>query len=155
MGIKQYLKVEKRFRKIWLMAIIFIAILAILDIQTMHFWNLEITQDYAVVFWTFVFLAVLLSCITYYFIKKDKSESVAVGVIFYSLIWTGWEDIWFYLIKDQSIPSSMVHLLQHPVIGFIPRYLGAETVTPFYLILIAIIGVVVGLLSSNYLIKKL
>lgn len=156
MEIKQWYKIEKRkFKWIWISAFVFIIFLALMDIWGMPFWNKDITSLYAKQFWTFVFVAVLLAGIMYYIFKRDKSESVAVVVAFYSLILTGWEDIFFYLIKDHSLPASMPHLMNHFVIGWIPRTFGMETVTPFTLILIAGVGLLVGIPLTNYLIKKL
>ena len=155
MNINRYFKIEKRFRKIWWIAGAFIIFLALMDINTMDFWNLAITAKYANVFWIFAGVAVILACLTYYIFKRDKSESVAIGVIFYSLILFGAEDIMFYLIKDGVLPASMPHLFSTPFIGGIAKLLGLSTVTPLSLILSVTIGVLLGLLISNYLIKKL
>ena len=146
---------NKQYWRIWILAIVFVIVLALIDISTMNFWNLEITQDYAKVFWTFTFIAVALSCVTYYIFKRDKSEAVAIGVIFYGLIYSGLEDVLFFIIRDRALPASMEHLLPHTTIGFLSRTFNMETVTPLFLIITLIIGSFITYKVSKYLIRKM
>lgn len=147
---------KEQLKKTFLIAIGFTIVLGWLDFSTMNFWNLPITQDFGIFYWRFVTVAVILMASMVWVFKKDKSEAVAVGSIFYILSVTGWEDFWFYLFSQQSIPATMNHLFENGTfMGWLAKTMGLSTVTPTSLIISMVVGIIVAYYVSQYLIKKL
>lgn len=154
---KKLSKEEKiRFRNIWILGIVFVFLLALIDIWGIPFWGTDNVKLYARQFWTFALIAITLAGIIYWIITRDVSEAIATFVIFFGLATTGLEDFFFFLIKDGLIPSSMNHLFQNGTfMGLISRIFGFTTVTPLSLILSIAIGGFLTYLISMFLIKNL
>lgn len=145
---------KKQYRNVWIVGIIFVAILGIIDILGIPLWFTDQVKLYAEIYWVFVAIVAATAGIIYWIVKKDKSEAVAISAIFYILSTTGLEDFFFYIFKDQALPTSMPHLMNHAFIGTIAKIMGLETVTPIVLIVSIILGGIITYYVSKYLIKK-
>jgi len=146
---------KEQIKKVFIIVIVFTIILGAVDIWGIPFWNKDITQLYASQFWFFAYLAIAIGALMIWILKKDKSDAIAVGSIFYILSVSGWEDFWFYILKDQSLPSTMQHLFDNgTIMGKVAEFMGFSTVTPTSLIVSMILGLVVSYYLSQYLIKK-
>ena len=142
------------YRFIWLLLPLFI-FLAIMDIWGIPFWGTENVKLFAQVFWVFAFAIVLGMALSYYNLTRDKSETIAFISGFIILMYTGLEDIFFYLIKDRVLPASMPHLFEHGIIDIPAKAMGLTTVTPLSLIISVSIGITVTYFLITYLHKKL
>ena len=106
---------------------------------------------YVDLYWIFAYALVIVMGLTYFLITRDKSESVAFMIAFVILEKTGLEDVIYYMIKQQSLPMVMDHLMKHPVISVPAKTLGLSTVTPLSLM----ISVIIGILVATFVAKKL
>ena len=146
---------NSELKKVFLIAIVFTIVLGYLDFSTMNFWNTDLTKDFGIFYWDFVLVAVVLAASMVWIFKRDKSEAIAVGSVLYIMSITGWEDFWFYIISQQSIPASMIHLYNNGTfMGGVAKFMGLSTVTPTSLIVSMILGLVGSYYLAKYLIKK-
>ena len=111
---------------------------------------------YMVLFWTFAYLMILAIAATHYFIKKDKSEALALGIIPFILLQFGVEDVFFYLFGGHefwtaTMPWLTENLWAPTLIG---RAAGFEIITGPVLFVSALIGVLVSVKVADYLQKN-
>ncbi len=140
---------------IWIIAIVFVAILGLIDIYGKPLWGLgELTSLYGTIYWLFVGLSSVMASLVHYVVRKDLSEMFATFIIFFGLAYSGLEDIFFYFFEG-GFPASMNHLYNHITLGILPRILGLQTVTPFTLIFTVMLSIPILVLVSIVLIKKL
>jgi len=113
----------------------------------------SVEQPFLTLFWAFVYFMIFLCALTYYLVRKDKSEAIAITATSYILISSGLEDLLFY--KLQNIPlENMTWFINTPM-GFTSKYiLGLDTVTPIGLIINIILFGIAGILLAKYLITK-
>lgn len=110
-------------------------------------------------FWLYSYaLGAIVALAYYFFVKRDWSESLAIFISFFIMIWSGLEDLIFYLIRpifqpefSFGIPATLDHLYTHPIIGNISKAMGLTTVTPASLI----ISIFIGAIITYYVIKYL
>lgn len=135
------MKLDK-FHKAIIFSIALLAIVAVMDYQT-----------YPASFWLYSLVLGGTLAMSYYWFKKDKSETLAIFLAFVIMLYTGLEDLIFYII-GWNIPSSIPHLYTHPVIGFVAKTMGLSTVTPLSLIISVAIGGLIVYFLSRYLKDK-
>lgn len=142
MGKVKDLMKDKKFLVFVGVIILMFAALAILDYMQypQAFW------------WHGITWALLISVLYYFAIKPDLSEAGSLFLAFLVLLYTGLEDILFYIfgaIVGKPIPASMEHLTKHEVIGTLSSWLGYSTVTFESLAICVAIG---GLIAFGILI---
>ena len=114
---------------------------------------------YPTSFWLYGYaLGAVFALAYYFFVYRDASEAIAIFLAFFIMLWTGLEDLVFYLIRPLfqpehawGIPATMDHLYTHPVMGVISKTMGLSTVTPVALIISVLIGGVAAYYVVNYL----
>jgi len=147
------------------LSIVIVAIISYLDIQGMIYWSsFSTTQAYTsgqqgIYFWNFfksiAFSIFLILPVTYFLlVKRDVSESIALGLSSY-LIWMfGLADILYFIFQREAIPMLLPWLNNHPIIGFISNNLGFEQVTNLSLFISVMIGFIVVFLTTKVMKEK-
>jgi len=132
---------NKQFRNVVIVSFLLVLAAALLDVYGSILWINEgggwegaayvaAGHIYQTVFWAAIYIAVAAIAITYYLIKKDKSEALALLLIPVILLQFGVEDVLFYLLKGLNVladtmpwlmnklipPTVLTNLLHQPVI---------------------------------------
>jgi len=132
-----------------MVAVVFIAIVAVADrLWGMDKWA-ESSQYTVQAFWIMVYSAMFLMGGIYYSVKKDKSEALLIVLIPMILLLFGLEDILYFMLFRETIPLQLPWLSGIPL--FIANVLGQPVVTNVTLV----ISLGIGLVISYILIKKL
>lgn len=148
-------KHEFNFKIVLLITFLLVIFLAFMDFLGYNMWlgaggfNGEIYKslehNYMIQFWTFALsLGVVISTI-YYLFRRDWSETIAIMSFYLMLLWSGWEDIFYYIIMRIPLDNQMVWLNNNKFIMFITNILGSSVVNPISLIISAILGLLIGL----------
>jgi membrane protein DedA with SNARE-associated domain len=152
---------KDRYWKIVGIAYLIPVLFAILDVIGAKMWveaggsepYLAAESLYMLQFWSFGYLLIGLIGLTYYLVRGDKSEALALVLVPLVLLWSGVEDIIYFIIKgipladvvkDWSMstpfpPSIVANLRGHEQI------LGPDIA----------IGAVIGIILAYYLAKWL
>ena len=139
------------YRLIFSLLFVFI-FLAYVDLQYDDTFRAStVFKEYVGLFWMLTYGLIIFEAYVYYSATKDKSETIGLVVAFFILLQTWLEDVLYYLIKIKTLPSSMPHLFQHPVMGKIASLMGYSTVTPTSLIVSLTIGIIVTYYVVKYL----
>jgi hypothetical protein len=141
-----------RFWKVvWLSALMPVAF-AILDVIGSKMWaslggfaaEAYVTAEplYMRQFWGFAYLIIAVIALTYYLVRKDKSEALALILVPYILLQFGVEDVLYYIFKGlslsgQTMPWLWNHLIPPTVMA---RLFGLEMITGGILVVSALIG---------------
>jgi hypothetical protein len=164
---------KKLWRKInleryWIaffLAILIVVLIAWIDVQGMVYWGSFSTTDAYVTgqqgtaFWSFfksiVFVIFAILPFAYYFLyRRDKSEAISLFVGEWILWMFGFADLMFFVLSQQLIPSSLVWLNTHPIIGTISNVLGYENVTSVSLLFSVFVGFILAYLTGKILKDK-
>ncbi len=104
------------------------------------------------IFWALAILIGVAVCFTYYICLKDLSETIGVGLTYFLAAIAGWEDIFYYAIKGQSIIGMQLPDLKINVfINTISHFLGASVPNGNTLIASAVIGAIIILVADYFL----
>lgn len=99
-------------------------------------------SQYMEFFWTWAYVLIgLLGICYWFFVKKDKSETLAVILVPLVLLWGGLEDILYYLFTGLPLSETMPWLDNNFYVGNIARVLGFENVNPLSLIISISFGI--------------
>jgi hypothetical protein len=154
---------NKRFWNVVKVAFLLPALFAVMDVVGAKLWakiggwesSAYVTAGhiYQYAFWSMAYVAVAGIALTYYLIRKDKSESLALLLIPVILLQCGVEDIIFYWFSglNASIATMpwLMNNLWPPTI--ISNILGQPVITGTILYFTAFAGII----GSYYLAKKL
>jgi len=104
-------------------------------------------------FWLFAYALIAVVALTYWFIKKDKSESLALITTPIILLWSGWEDIIYYIIGGhQFFGTTMPWLYENCFfMRWVAQMMGQTTVTDITLIVSATLGAVIAYYTYKWL----
>ena len=110
---------------------------------------------YQTIFWTLALLVIAATAITYYLIKKDKSEAIALFFIPIILLQFGVEDVLFYLLKglnlfQDTMPWLTGNLWPPTIIAYA---LGQNIINGGILFISAIIGIILSFIVAKQLEK--
>jgi hypothetical protein len=108
---------------------------------------------YMALFWIFAYTMVFAIALTYWFVKRDKSEAIALGLIPVVLLQFGAEDIWFYLFGGHQLFGVTMPWLTENLwpLTIVSWMLGEPVVTGYTLLA----GAMIGYLLSAVIAKKL
>ena len=107
---------------------------------------------YMALFWGFAYTMIIAVSLIYYVIKKDISESLAIVVASFGLLWGGLEDIVYYIFMGLKMEELPWLIDKMP--GLTARVLGYTTVTPILLLINLTIFTAVSYKTIKYLEKK-
>lgn len=156
---------KKRFWTVVGLAALLPIIFAILDNIGYNMWKslggfageayTTASPHYMALFWGFAWIMIAAIAITYYLIRRDKSEALAIFLVPAILLQFGLEDIFYYIFMgipiDQTLPWLTQNLWPPTIISWI---LGATDVTNTGIIISAIIGIILTYYTTKYLLKK-
>lgn len=91
-----------------------------------------------------VLLLFALAGIIYYYVRRDKSEALAVSLVPYILWRFGWSDVLYFILQGKSIPSTLPWLSESPPYSWVMHWFGVVQVTPTVLICTAIVGAIIA-----------
>ncbi|MCD6435541.1 MAG: hypothetical protein J7L15_04065 [Clostridiales bacterium] len=141
-----------------------VVLIAYLDIQGLIFFT-EMGRDYTSgrfprSYWvafrnTAYILMGLVSLCYYYFVNKDKSETLAVFLTPFILFWSGASDILYFILRKVSIPETLPWLDNHIFIGWVSKSLGFTGVTNVSLIISVFVGLLLVFLVTKFLKEKI
>ena len=118
------IKLNDRFSIAVLIGILIVPFLALMDVYGLGMFNKiggfngtayqTIHSSYMGFFWIFAYALIILVGVCYYFFyRRDKSETLAVLVTPIILVWSGFEDLLFYIFTWTPFKGSMPWLDQH------------------------------------------
>lgn len=140
--------------KALLLVIVFVIFIGFLDtIQIQATMNLENTDDskwdlynqYTLPAWIALWVACILAiALMYYWATKDKSEAIGLFSAGFIMIFTGMEDIFYFLFSPQKMTACMQWLndLNAPVSWWSKYILGEACVSPLALYTFSALGFV-------------
>lgn len=145
---------KTKFGKAILLGIALIVFFAYMDSLGYNMWATlggfgsenysNIETQYMEFFWTWAYVLIgLLGICYWYFVKKDKSETLAVILVPLILLWGGLEDILYYLFVGLPFSGTMPWLNNNFYMGNIARILGFENVTFPSLIISILFGIII------------
>jgi hypothetical protein len=147
--------------KLYLMMFILIILIAYIDtlqintffaINTAEAWNLYNTHTLPsfIKLWLII---VAIPAIVYYLFAKDISEALGIFATGFILLFTGVEDVFYFIFSTQSMSQCMQWFndLNAPVATWARVVFNQSCVSPEALISFAILGIVV----SYFVFKKL
>lgn len=108
---------------------------------------------YMALFWSSASFMILLVAGVYYILKKDLSESLAIFLVGLLSIFSGLEDVIYYLLHGWTLDSSMPWLMNSPA-STLSQILGMETVTPISLLGNIILFGFIAYYLTNWLYAK-
>ena len=148
------------------LSIFVVALIAYLDIQGMIYWASFSSEEaytsglQGLAFWNFfksiAFSLMLIVPICYwFFVRKDKSEVLALFLSSYILWMFCFSDLLYFIFQRKIIPSTLPWLINHPVAGWVSSNLfGNPMVTSLSLITTVIIGFVIVFFMTKILKEK-
>ena len=148
---------------------LFVAVLTVLavawiDIQGMIYWSSFSSADAYTLgqqgydFWIFfksvVMILFLILPLTYFFLyRRDFSEALSLWTSEMILWMFGFADVMYFVLQKQNLPSTMVYLNNHPVIGYISNFMGYSNVNPISLLSCVVLGFILAY-SSAWILKN-
>lgn len=151
------------FEKVAWISVIIVVFLAIMDVQGLHmFQNVggfcsetysKMEDDYQTLFWTFSYVLIGVVALVYYFVRKDKSETLALVLLPLILLWSGIEDILYYIFGQfPFVGVTMPWLYENCwFMRWVAEMMGQTTVTSTTLIASSALGVIIAYYIYKYL----
>ena len=152
------MKTPKRWKQIPIIAgfsIVLVAVIAYLDvllvgglfeINTELGW--EIFAHTIGPTWWKIWLVIFAAIgVTWYIVHRDWTESLGIFLFGGIIVSTGLEDIIYFIISPQTMPACMAYLNDIGFINFASKMLGEACVSPTGLIINAIGGVILAILT--------
>ncbi len=143
--------------------IMLVAVIAFLDVQGLIVFS-DLGIDYTAgdfpQSWWFAFrntayiLMALVAVSYYYFVNRDKSETLAVFLTPFILFWVGLSDVLYFVFRKVPIPETFPWLDNHIIIGNISRLLGYDVVTSFTLLFSVLLGFISVFIVTKILKEK-
>lgn len=138
-------KMAKEERKnIFILSLVVIAVFGFIDSRQIVLFQL--TQDWTnyliyiapnfILSWILVLLGI---AVTYYILKKDKSEAVGIFTAGYIMLLMGVEDLFFFILSPNIMTARMCWF-GFPI-NLVSKLLGEACVSPLSLILNALLGI--------------
>lgn len=163
--MKNWIDIKTKFGKSILLGVSLVIFFAYMDslgfsmFQSIGGFNsdtyVRMETDYMKFFWTFAYSSIILLGICYWnFVKKDKSEVVAVILTPLVLLFSGLEDLLYYFFT--GIPffgTTLPWLNNNFFMGNIAGLLGYENVTSTSLLISISLGIVILYFSLGWLKK--
>lgn len=157
---------DKKFWNVVAIAMSLPVIFALLDLLGAYMWNqlggwagkayLTAQGPYMMLFWTFAYLMIIAISLTYYAVKKDKSEALALGIIPFVMLQFGVEDVFFYLFGNHEFWSATMPWLTENLWAptLLGRAFGHSVITGPVLFVSALLGIGVAMWIADYLYTK-
>lgn len=157
---------DKKFWGVVAVAMVLPAVFALLDLLGAHMWGtlggwagkayITAQGPYMLLFWSFAYLMIAAIAITYWIVKRDKSEALALGIIPFVLLQFGVEDVFFYLFGNipmwaDTMPWLTENLWAPTLLG---RAFGHSVITGPVLFVSALIGIALSFWIGDYLYRK-
>jgi hypothetical protein len=154
---------HKKFWNIILIGFGLIILFTILDIYGSNMWSTTGNGNtyktgglmYQTLFWSFAYAFIIILGITYWIMRKDKSETLAVMLTPALLLQFGLEDVLFYLFKGINVLKDtmpwLTTSLWPPTI--ISRILGYDVIQGTHLVISAIIGIFIVIIIDKWLLS--
>jgi len=153
--MKNWLDIKTKFGKAILLGVALVIFFAYADKLGYQMWSTiggfsgEAYQTaesaYMLFFWRWAyFLIALLGIIYWNFVRKDKSEVVAVVLTPLVLLYSGLEDLFYYIFT--GIPffgTTLPWLDDNFFMGYVAKWLGFSNVTSTSLLISIALGIVV------------
>jgi len=153
--MKNWLDIKTKFGKAILLGIGLVVLFSYMDslgfsmFQSIGGFNsdtyVRMEPAYMKFFWTFAYSSIVLLGICYWnFVKKDKSEVVAVILTPLILLFGGLEDLMYYFFT--GIPffgTTLPWLDDNFFMGYVAKWLGFSNVTSTSLLISIALGIVV------------
>lgn len=148
------------------LSILIVVIIAFLDVKGLVYWtSFSTIESYTggfqgVAFWNFfktiAFSLMLIVPICYwFFVRKDKSEVLALFLSSLTLFYFGLADILYFVFQKIAIPGVLPWLSNHPIIGWISAtILGQAEVTNYALLFSVFIGFIIVFFMTKILKEK-
>lgn len=145
------------------LSILVVVIIAFLDVKGLIYWaSFSDMASYTgglqgMAFWNFfktiAFSLMLIVPICYwFFVKKDKSETLALFLSSLTLFYFGLADVLYFVFQKASLPEVLPWLNSHPVIGWISaNILGQPSVTNYALLFSVLVGFVIVFFMTKIL----
>lgn len=153
---------DKKYVRGLLFSVVFIILIAELDILSMHsglfgtpvqYMNGNFGGDWWSIFFTFNLISISAFAFGYYFFyKRDISETIGILITPIFLWFTGASDALFFWLQGKSLPVAMPWL-NHSLIGWISGIFGFENVVPISLLISIAVGIIVAYFVSKELWK--
>lgn len=151
-----------KFNKSIMLIIFMIGFLAIQDINGFKMFkafNIEVGSEqyergfssYLTLFWLFALILGLIVSYLYFTFTGDKSEAVAVFIVYAIMILFGLEDILFYVFQNKPIPNELGWLMNNFAISRVAMIMKQSTVTKEVLSISVFIGAIISSISVKYL----
>lgn len=110
--------------------------------------------NYLGLFWTFVYVIIIVASISYYIARKDKSEVLALFSASLLFVKSGLTDLLYFTIQSKPIPENMYWLIDTSA-GFIAKNIfNLSTVTPFTLVLNTVLFCGIGFYLAKWLVSE-
>lgn len=138
---------NEQMKNVFILSIVIIAIFGIIDAYQIVPWQVtglwETYETYVAPFYITLWVVVLASiAMMYYLLKKDKSEAIGLLISGVILLFSGLEDIFFFVLSSNVMPAQMCWLTGWSATT--SRFLGEACVTPTSLFLNVILFTVIG-----------
>jgi len=105
-------------------------------------------------FWLFAIGTIIVVALTYYLIRRDKSEAISLVAIPGILLISGWEDLLYYALGGHQFwGTTMPWLSKNVFLQFVAEAMGKTVVDSTSLFVSAIIGAIISYISYIYLKK--
>ena len=112
--------------------------------------------DYALFFWLFAYMAIILLGTAYYQLKGDKSETLAIILTPFLLLQFGAEDAWYYILNHTNFSNLTLPWITGtmPIPRIISNIIGSGVITGFGLLISAAIGYITTYFVARWLLKQ-
>lgn len=144
--------------------VLVVMIIAYLDVQGLIFFT-DLGRDYTsgdfphsywIAFRNTAYILMGLVALCYWsFVRKDKSETLAVFLTPFILFWFGLADILYFVYQKLPIPDTLPWLDGHFPIGWISNTLGFDGVTNVSLMISIFVGSLIVLLLTKFMKDKI
>lgn len=153
------------FQKCMILSVLIVAFIAVMDMKGFQMWGTvggysgevygKASSDYMSFFWTFSYFTIAIVAITYYLLRKDWSETVALVAVPLILLAGGLEDIIYYFITGiQFFGTTMPWLYDNCwFMAFVAKMMGQTVVTSTSLLVSTGIAIFASYHAYTYLKK--
>lgn len=156
------IKMNSKFKKAIFFSILAVALIALFDILVAHSGVFGTFEDYTNGFyvdgWWSVFVIINLFVISivpvvyYFFVRKDKSETISLFFTSLILWFTGLADILYFIFQFKMIPATLPWL-NHGFYQLTSSIMGLEVVTRISLIITSILGFIFVFYMNKFMEK--
>lgn len=148
------------FRNVLMIGLIFIAVLGFADwiaIQYVYTHGWTGAEAFSTSFWIMAWVALGFVSATYYFVSKDRSETIGIIIFLALLILAGLEDLSFYgaryIMTGEAIDAKMCWFTT-PINFVSTTFLNETCVSPLGLGLNVLFFGVIGFVIARWLVDQ-